>query len=138
MTCIYLDPDALLLPASSPADDPRAGGDHRGRIAPGAREAVELLVDAGFDVFVLASDGVAPAGLPDGTRESRAVPAHLDGGAWYLTGEPYPPYDLPRGGTTMLVGPRRRDHHVPAPRFDVVSRDMPAAALEILARDAMS
>ena len=66
------------------------------------------------------------------------LPEHLEGDAWYLTGESNPPFGRPRGGTTVLVGPRRPVGKVPLPRFDLETRDMASAAMEILTREAMA
>ncbi len=131
MSLVYVDPSALLLPGAGPAatDDP---------VAPGAHDAVEHLVDAGFDV-VLLGDGTTTAGeLPDGVRHLAELPEHLEADAWYLTGEPYPAFGRPRGGTTVLVGPHRPEGKVPLPRFDLQTRDMASAAMEILTREAMA
>ncbi len=132
MSQVYLDPSALLLPPASPADDADE------LVAPGAHDAVEHLVDAGFEVVLLGDDAAATAELPTAVRHAPELPEHLDADAWYLTGEPYPSFGRPRGGTTVLVGPRRPQGKVPLPRFDLESRDLTAAAMEILTRDAMA
>ena len=66
------------------------------------------------------------------------LPEHLDADAWYLTGEPHPTFGRPRGGTTVLVGPKRPAGKLPPPRFDMEVRDMSSAAMEILTRQAMA
>ena len=131
MTRIYLDPSALILASAGP----ESGGDH---VAPGAVEAVARLVDAGFEVFVLgpASDQ-ALGELAASVGREATLPDHLDGDAWYLTGEQHPAFGRPRGGTTVLVGPRRSAGNVPLPRFDLEARDIASAAMEILTRQAM-
>jgi hypothetical protein len=131
VSLVYLDPSALLL---APAD-PAAADDH---VAPGAHDAVEHLVEAGFEVVLLGDHGTTPAALPDGVRREPELPAHLDPDTWYLTGEPYPSFGRPRGGITVLVGPRRPQGKVPLPRFDLETRDLTSAAMEILTRDAMA
>jgi hypothetical protein len=131
---VYLDPTALVLPGGNPW----SGDEH---VAPGAADAVAHLVDAGFDVILLDADAPTPAPLrqlPSEVRHTTALPEHLDPGTWYLTGEPYPSFGRPRGGTTVLVGPRRPVGRLPLPRFDLEARDMAAAAMEILTRDAMA
>ncbi|HEX5828983.1 MAG TPA: hypothetical protein VFY23_15770 [Candidatus Limnocylindrales bacterium] len=131
MTCIYLDPTALVLPSAAP----EGGEDH---VAPGAADAVVHLVEAGFDVVVL---GEAPEPLHSlhvDVRQASALPEHLDADAWYLTGEPYPSFGRPRGGTTVLVGPRQPVGKLPLPRFDMEARDLPSAVMEILTRQAMA
>jgi len=132
VTRIYLDPTALVLASGGP----ETGDEH---VAPGATDAVGHLVDAGFEVIVLgeaAPDAVRQ--LPAGVGHATALPEHLAGDAWYLTGEPYPSFGRPRGGTTVLVGPRRPAGKIPLPRFDLEARDMPSAAMEILTREAMA
>lgn len=133
MTHIYLDPSALMLQSS----DPGAAGD---QIVPGADDAVRHLVEAGFEVIVLddgASDSL-DALVPGSLARMTALPEHLDSDAWYLTGEPSPRFGRPRGGTTVLVGPKRPQGHVPLSRFDLEVRDLPSAAIEILTRQAMA
>lgn len=132
MTRIYLDPTALVLPSVGP----EPGEEH---VAPGATDAVEHLVEAGFEVIVLGEVANVPLRkLPKTVRHEGALPEHLDHDAWYLTGEPYPPFGRPRGGTTVLVGPRRPAGKIPLPRFDMEVRDLPSAAMEILTRQAMA
>jgi hypothetical protein len=127
---VYLDPSALLLPAADPAAEEEL-------VAPGAHDAVGHLVEAGFEV-VLLGDASPTGELPSGVGHAAQLPEHLDADAWYLTGEPYPAFGRPRGGTTVLVGPRRPQGKVPLPRFDLETRDMASAAMEILTRDAMA
>ncbi len=132
MTRVYLDPSALLLASAGPG----SGDD---RVAPGIGEAVAHLVDAGFEVVVLApSSGNALGELPPAVRHEPSLPEHLDADAWFVTGDPYPSFGRPRGGTTVLVGPRRPSGKLPLPRFDLESRDMASAAMEILTRQAMA
>ena len=131
MTAIYLDPSALLLPPAEPG----VPDEH---VEPGASEAVRHLVDAGFDVVLLAPEGDPVPDLAPEVRRASELPEHLDQGAWYLTGEPHPAFGRPLGGTTVLVGPRRPPGKLPQPRFDLEARDMASAAMEILTRDAMA
>ena len=130
MSLVYVDPSALMLPPGDPAAVDE-------QVAPGAHDAVEHLVEAGFEV-VLLGDGTAAGDLPSGVRRARELPEHLDPDTWYLTGEPHAPFGRPRGGTTVLVGPRRPQGKVPLPRFDLETRDMASAAMEILTRAAMA
>ena len=132
MTAIYVDPSALFLSSSA---DP-GGPDEQ--VEPGGADAVRHLVEAGFDVVLLAPDGEPVPDLPSDVRRASELPEHLDQDAWYLTGEPHPAFGRPRGGTTMLVGPRRPAGKLPQPRFDMEARDMASAAMEILTRDAMA
>ena len=131
MTRIYLDPTALVLFTGG-----TEGAEH---VAPGASEAVVNLVEAGFDVVILGDASAEPLRqLASSIGHVDALPEHLDQDAWYLTGEPHPAFGRPRGGTTVLVGPRRPPGKIPLPRFDLEARDMASAAMEILTRDAMA
>jgi hypothetical protein len=149
VTRIYLDPTALVLETGD-----ATGADH---VAPGASDAVAHLVAAGFDVILLGvgGEGTASGGstgstasggspgrplrlLPHEVRHEASLPEHLEPDAWYLTGEPHPSFGRPRGGTTVLVGPRRPAGRLPLPRFDMETRDMASAAMEILTRQAMA
>ena len=131
MTCIYLDPTALVLSTGG-----TEGTDH---VAPGATDAVANLVEAGFDVILLGT-AVQPSlrELPPSIRHADGLPEHLDADAWYLTGEPHPSFGRPRGGTTVLVGPKQPAGKLPPPRFDMETRDISSAAMEILTRQAMA
>jgi hypothetical protein len=131
MTAIYVDLSALRLPSLDPAVPEE-------QLAPGTVEAVGHLVDAGFEVIVVAADEIPMPSLGDRVTRADMLPEHLDAGAWFLTGEPYPALGRPRGGLTMLVGPRPPAGKVPLPRFDLEARDLPAAAMEILTHDAMA
>jgi hypothetical protein len=132
VTRIYLDPTALVLPSPGP-------GTAEEHVAPGATDAVAHLVDAGFEVVLLGEHPVEPLrDLAGGIEQAAALPEHLDHDAWYLTGEPYPSFGRPRGGTTVLVGPRRPPGKLPQPRFDMEARDLPSAVMEILTRQAMA
>ena len=131
MTAIYVDPSALLLPLANAA----VPDEH---VEPGAPDAVRHLVEAGFDVVLLAPEGEPVPHLPVDVRRASELPDHLDQDTWYLTGEPNPSFGRPRGGTTVLVGPRRPPGRLPLPRFDLQTRDMASAAMEILTRDAMA
>jgi len=131
MAAIYLDLSALRLPSMDPAVPDE-------QLTPGAAQAVGHLVDAGFEVVVLALDDEPMPPLGDGVTRAEMLPEHLGAGTWYLTGDPYPALGRPRGGTTVLVGPRPAAGKVPLPRFDLEARDLAAAAMEILTRDAMA
>jgi hypothetical protein len=131
VTRIYLDPTALVLTTGA-----TEGAEH---VAPGATDAVTNLVEAGFDVVLLgeaAHDSLRD--LPPSINHANGLPEHLDADAWYLTGEPHPSFGRPRGGTTVLVGPRRPAGKLPPPRFDMETRDISSAAMEILTRQAMA
>ena len=131
MTRIYLDPTALVLSTGG-----TEGAEH---VAPGATDAVVNLVEAGFDVVLLGNSGHASlTELPAEVHRADELPEHLEQDAWYLTGEPHPTFGRPRGGTTVLVGPKRPAGKLPPPRFDMEARDISSAAMEILTRQAMA
>ena len=125
MPSVYLDPSTLVLAA-----DDAAGP----RPVPGAADALRSLRDAVDDVVVL-SDAPVPIDLPDGVRVQPAISGEDRRTTWFVTadGETTPP----GGVTTMLVGPRRMPGHLPLTRFDVEARDLSAAVIEILTREAM-
>ena len=102
------------------------------RATPGAAAALERLERAGHEVVDRRD---APAGSLD-------VPAAPPGGdrrrrAWHLTASPEGCVDREAGVTTILVGPRRPAGRGPTRRCDLEARDLGAAVLEILAREAM-
>jgi hypothetical protein len=99
---------------------------------------VAHLVEAGFEVVLLGTVTEGLRELPADLKHADSLPEHLDADGWYLTGEPYPAFGRPRGGTTVLVGPRRPAGNFPLPRFDMETRDMASAAMEILTRQAMA
>ena len=131
MSLVYVDRSAVLLPSIDP-------GTTDDLVAPGAHDALEHLVEAGFEVVLLGDEATAPVELPRGVRNAAELPEHLDPDTWYLTGEPYPAFGRPRGGTTVLVGPRQPQGKVPLPRFDLETHDLAAATMEILTRAAMA
>jgi hypothetical protein len=131
VTRIYLDPTALVMSTGG-----TEGTEH---VAPGATDAVANLVEAGFDVVLLGEAvHTSLAELPAEVSHADALPAHLDQDSWYVTGEPHPTFGRPRGGTTVLVGPTQPAGKLPPPRFDMETRDMASAAMEILTRQAMA
>jgi hypothetical protein len=135
MPTVYVHLSALLLAAPVPGAP--SGPAAPDPVAPGSADALGHLSEAGFDIVVItAADATLPgafASLPSLER----VPDPLEAAAWYLTGETNAAADRPRGGRTMLVGPRPPAGPVPPPRFDATARDMASAAIAILAREAM-
>jgi len=124
---VYLDPSTLVLPAVDAAD---------ARAIPGAVEALRSLREVVDDVVVLSGDPV-PVELPDGVRVAAAMGRPQRPPTWFVTADPESAPPSSDGVTTLLVGPRRTRGHLPLTRFDVEARDLPAAVLEILAREAM-
>lgn len=130
MSSVYLDPSTMVMP------DPAGRTDYLA--VPGAGHALRSLRDVVDDVIVLAPDtwrGVVE--LPSGVRAATTLPDDLGPDAWFVTADPESPFGRPGGATTILVGPRRAPGQLPLPRFDVQARDLSAAVLEILAREAM-
>ncbi len=132
---VYVHTSALVLAAS----DAGPGRPATARpLNPGAAEALGRLAAAGFDIAIV---GEQAAPLPDelaSIHRAAELPDPLETGSWFLTGEPNPASRLPRGGTTVLVGPRPPDGRIPLPRFDMTARDIASAAMEVLLRDAMA
>jgi hypothetical protein len=85
---------------------------------PGAAAALDRLRRAGHTIVGGAD---APSAAP----------------AWHLTASPEACIGRSAGLTTILVGPRRPPERGPARRCDLEARDVAAAALEILTREAM-
>ena len=130
MSSVYLDPSTLVMP------DPGGRADHLA--VPGAGDALRNLRDVVDDVIVLAPDTWTDiVELPSGVRAATTLPEDLGPDAWFVTADPESPFGRPGGATTILVGPRRAPGQLPLPRYDIQARDLPAAVLEILARQAM-
>jgi hypothetical protein len=116
MTTIYVDGSAASLP------------DARNRLA--------HLTEAGHEVILVApSDHRAASAVPWRGRVA-GIPGDPPRGSWYVTADPATCSDRQVGLSTLLVGPRD-DSRRPT-RCDVTARDLGAAVLEILARDAMT
>jgi hypothetical protein len=116
MTTIYLDGSAAILPD--------------------APIRLSHLIDAGHEVVLVAPpDHRAGRSLP-WSRHVAELPADPPRGSWFVTAEPATCGDRQAGLSTLLVAPR---DDAPRPtRCDITARDLAAAVLEILARDAMS
>lgn len=117
MTAIYVDPSAAAVPDAA---------DH-----------LAHLLETGHELFLVGDspEGMAEA-LPGATRIG-AVPADADRQGWYVTADPQVCADRHGGIRTLLVGPRAAVTARPLPRCDAEARDLAAAVLEILSRDAM-
>ena len=139
MTEVYVDVAAAALGggmpgAGSPDEDPA-----RVAIAdPEAIRALRYLADAGVRVVLIRPDPLAP---PDDLRAVAvdvlpAVPDRPGAPAWYLTSD----ISRCRGSSarlrTVLIGGAPPNGAVR--RCDAVARDVQAAAMEILAADAMA
>jgi hypothetical protein len=75
---------------------------------------------------VMTQLGLTP---PDGPPQS---------GSWLVTADPRQCQRRPAGVRTILVGPRRPPGPRPTAHCDVEARDLVAAAIEIITREAMS
>jgi hypothetical protein len=96
------------------------------RTPPSAEHALAKLRDAGYEVTI-----VEPP-------TDQAVIAGPTAGSWLVTSDPRHCERRPAGVRTILVGPRRPPGPRPTARCDVEARDLAAAVIEILTRDAMS
>jgi hypothetical protein len=140
MTHVYLEPTAILLAGGLPAGAPLGAGSHPAR---GVTDAIDNLREAGHDVFlfrepassdqqlseIAASTGLQIAGIPE-------QPPGL--GGWLITADPRHCERRLVGVRTILVGPRRPPGPRPTAHCDVQARDLGAAAIEVLTREAMS
>jgi hypothetical protein len=115
MTTIYVDGSAAILP-----DAPKR---------------LVHLTEAGHEVVLVAPPEHPAAGAGPWPRRVTEVPDDPPRGSWFVTAEPGTCGDRQAGLSTLLVGPR---DGVPRPtRCDMTVRDLSAAVLEILSRDAM-
>lgn len=125
MTHVYIDPSAMSISsAGTTSATPAAPLDH--------------LLEAGMAVTLLGAPQAAVDPLPAGVVVGGTLPDALAADDWFLTGTPYPESGRPRGGRTVLVGPRLAPSPIPLPRYDVEARDLGAAVMEILTRQAMA
>jgi hypothetical protein len=105
--------------------------------APDARDHVAHLIDAGQHVtFVGGGAEAAGSAFPDVSRLD-ALPAEPERGSWFVTADPARCAERQAGVRMLLIGPRLGRTPVQSPRCDTEARDLAAAVLEILARDAM-
>ncbi len=132
MNRIYLEPRVMALPTGTDLPDQAVAP------MPGAVEALEHLADS-YELVVL---GDPPRRVLDafdvpvqGVADVPSGPAH---GSWLITDDPTSCQQRPPGLKTILVGPRRAATNKPALRCDVEARDLNAAVVEILTREAMS
>ena len=130
MSRVYLDPGVLLLrPDAAEVADPPLASD--------AAEALKTLADTGHELVILGSQQVR---LPDGFPKIGAA-AHIDPEpttSWYLTSDPELCGRRQAGLRTVLVGPGPATHRTAIQRCDIQTRDLHAAVIEILSREAMA
>jgi hypothetical protein len=134
VTRIYLEPGVVALPEGA-----AGGGVDAGTTAPDALEALGHLADGAHELVVVGGEAPpALADLPWPIRTIPEIPEDPGPGSWFITDDPESCGQRPRGMRTILVGPRRAPTNRPAARCDVEARDLGAAVMEILAREAMS
>ncbi len=132
MNRIYFEPQIMSLPT---------GAEMAAEVAqpmPGAAEALGHLADS-YELVVL---GNPPRRVLDAfevpIRATSDLPAEPAFGSWLITDDPSSCLQRPPGLKTILIGPRRPVTNKPAPRCDVEARDLNAAVVEILTREAMA
>src|SRR5262245_33717311 len=116
MTDIYIDPIAAATPD--------------------AADQLRHLVETGHRVLVLAN-GEQTIPAVDAIERADALPEAPVRGTWLVTADPELCSERRHPMQTMLVGPRPAPSPRPAPRCDAEARDLAAAVLEILGREAM-
>ena len=142
MSLVYLEPSALALGGVPETPAGPAQGYHvMDVIAPGAREGVTYLREAGFEAVILSDDDDAGSALgtlvdPPVAVEPR-LPEPVPSGTWLVTGDPERCQHRPAGVRTLLVGPRRPPTKRPTAHCDAEARDLATAVLQILADEAM-
>jgi hypothetical protein len=130
VTRVYLDPGVIFV---------RSGASQVGHatLSPDAAEAVQNLAETGHDVILLTSSPVSlPDSFPSIRQSSRIDPGPA--ASWYLTADPESCGERRAGLRTMLVGPGPATRRATIQRCDVHARDLQAATIEILAREAMT
>ena len=124
VTRVYIDPPVLFASAGA-------------AVSSDAAEALANLAETGHELILLTSAPVAlPEGFPPLRQTSRIDPAPAT--SWYLTADPESCGQRRPGLRTMLVGPGPATRRATIQRCDIQTRDLHAAAIEILAREAMA
>ncbi len=132
MNRIYLDRSVMAIQTGT---NRIADVDHP---MPGAAEALGHLADS-YELVVL-GDPPAPvmAAFEVPVSAASVLPSEPAHGSWFITDDPASCLARPPGLRTILVGPRRPPSNKPTPRCDLEARDLNAAVVEILTREAMS
>jgi hypothetical protein len=124
---VYLDPDVLLSQPGGPVDE--AG------VASGVRAALETLAETGHDLVVVTDRSVSlPPDFPEVATAARPA---TTGRGWFLTTDPERCGPRRAGMQSILVGPGPAGRRAEIHRCDIRTRDIHAAVIEILAREAM-
>jgi hypothetical protein len=130
MTRIYLEPGVLVA-------RPDADGSAPSSIVPEASEALATLTDTGHELILVTDRAFErPVDFPAMT-EVQHVDEATDG-SWFLTTDPELCGPRQARIKTILVGPGPGTHHSAVHRCDITTRDLRAAVLEILTREAMA
>src|SRR5262245_52031271 len=116
MTDIYIDPIAAATPD--------------------AADQLRHLVETGHRVLVLGGREQPIPGVA-AIKRADALPESPARGTWLVSADPELCAERRPPMQTMLVGPRPAPSPRPAPRCDAEARDLAAAVLEILGREAM-
>ena len=130
MTRIYLDAEALVVQGA-------VAGVAEPALDPAADRALQFLAEAGHQVVVVAleRDAVPPVLRAVATEIVTEVPTRPAARSWYLTTTVERCLGVSARLRTVLIGAAPPPGSVH--RCDAVARDVQAAALEILASEAM-
>jgi hypothetical protein len=132
VTRVYFDPSVLFVQSGTGRIDPSSGS-----VSSDAAEALGNLAETGHELILLTNAPVAlPDGFPNIRQSSRIDPAPAT--SWYLTADPESCGNRRPGLRTMLVGPGPATRRAAIQRCDIQTRDLHAATIEILAREAMA
>lgn len=132
MNRIYFEPQVMSIPRGAELTAEAA------HPMPGAAHALGHLADS-YELVVV---GDPPLGVLDAfevpIQSTSDLPPEPAFGSWLITDDPGSCLARPPGLKTILIGPRRPATNKPALRFDVEARDLNAAVVEILTREAMA
>lgn len=129
MSRVYLEPGVIEARAG-------AGPTAQPSVASDAAEALRTLAETGHELVLVTG---RPVPLPDGFPEMRDMVAPAAArDAWYLTTDPEHCGARLAGVRSILVGPGPATRRAAIHRCDIQTRDLRAAVLEILAREAMT
>ena len=131
MARVYLDPSAVLL------EEPGVGSHEPQHVVPGASKALRDLADAVDEVVVVGSGRLPQFDMPSTVHLADELPSTMGSDTWFITADPESIRSRSDAARTILVGPKRAPGPLPLPRIDVEARDLSAAVIEILTRQAM-
>jgi len=128
MSRVYVEPGVIL---ARPGDDPIV----ESSFASDAGGTLQTLVETGHDLVLVGGPVPLPEGFP--TMRDMATPDD-EREAWFLTTDPEHCGDRRAGVRSILVGPGPATRRAAIHRCDIQTRDLRAAVLEILSREAMT